>query len=173
MGNYEEYYRERCRARYSGYNQRQLKQELKKVVQTLEYINGKISELKKRSKKWQSVTGAGITQRHLYEFKKERLESEIEREVLNEMIKPKVINWKACAAMCLIGFVLYNGVKAEMKSPDKENETTTSMHGTEEANLTSNKNRNSLGNIFKELGEAWEEHQENYEPFVNPTESIR
>lgn len=137
MIDYIEYYKNF----YSRYSQRMLREEKKKNEATIKYIQSQIKKYTpKPGRLGMSTTGSGILNGYLKDYYRELKECEIKNEVLEKMIKSKVINWKACFAMCAVCFVLYNGVKAEMKSADNEKIQTIGMHGLEEDGSIFNSN---------------------------------
>lgn len=179
MTDYEEYYK----SFYSRYSQRELRKEKNKNNKLIKCIKSKMKECRLDSRSMISSHGAAILRQHLDSFRRELKECEIKKKVLDEMIKPQVINWKVCVALCFVGFTLYKGVKAEMKSPvndNKDKKITTSMYRTEEESQSLDLYHNqtdsgdSLEDILRELVGDWQKQiEENHDRFTNPTEPIR
>ena len=61
----------------------------------------------------------------------------IELEVIQELIKPRLVNWKVCVIVCTVGFVLLSGPKSEKVAVDeKDTKPSSSMHNPEEDKYT-------------------------------------
>lgn len=127
--------REYYRKLYLGYSQGHLRERRKQLEAIIRELDSAVRNYK--PKDYRGTLNEDRMRRLYLGNLRKLTQHKTELEVIQELIKPRLVNWKVCVIVCAAGFVLLSGPKSEKVAVDeKDTKPSTSMHNTEEAQYT-------------------------------------